>query len=196
MDERRAIKVLLRPQEIGAIRTDSRGDFGILICYDIEFPEVARVLAEAGAEILFVPSCTDGREGFCRVRYCAQARAIENQVYVSSRKHFRRRCPRSASGTVDSLLKCTVPEPIEADQIRSAALKWAAYNAKMGDLFMERDKYPVDSTEREAAAQAILALWVAEGSGYSTLLEVRQNWRLPDRWDMLGSGMRGRTFED
>ena len=40
-------------------------------------------MAEAGAEILFVPSCTDGREGFCRVRYCAQARAIENQVYVA-----------------------------------------------------------------------------------------------------------------
>jgi hypothetical protein len=40
-------------------------------------------MAEAGAEILFVPSCTDGREGFCRVRYCAQARAIENQIYVA-----------------------------------------------------------------------------------------------------------------
>ena len=44
---------------------------------------MARVMAEAGAEILFVPSCTDGREGFCRVRYCAQARAIENQIYVA-----------------------------------------------------------------------------------------------------------------
>ena len=38
---------------------------------------------QAGAEILFVPSCTDGREGFCRVRYCAQSLAIENQVYVA-----------------------------------------------------------------------------------------------------------------
>jgi predicted amidohydrolase/ribosomal protein S18 acetylase RimI-like enzyme len=54
----------------------------ILVCYDVEFPEAARVLAEAGAEILFVPSCTDDRQGFCRVRYCAQARAIENQIYV------------------------------------------------------------------------------------------------------------------
>ena len=54
------------------------GNIAILVCYDVEFPEVARVMAEAGAEILFVPSCTDGREGFCRVRYCAQARAIEN----------------------------------------------------------------------------------------------------------------------
>jgi predicted amidohydrolase len=58
------------------------GRIAILVCYDVEFPEAARVLAEAGAEILFVPSCTDNRQGFCRVRYCAQARAIENQIYV------------------------------------------------------------------------------------------------------------------
>jgi predicted amidohydrolase len=86
-------KVHLTPTESGPYQL-SRGhglylyhtDFGniaILVCYDVEFPEVARVMAEAGAEILFVPSCTDGREGFCRVRYCAQARAIENQVYVA-----------------------------------------------------------------------------------------------------------------
>jgi predicted amidohydrolase/GNAT superfamily N-acetyltransferase len=55
----------------------------ILVCYDVEFPEAARVLAEGGAEILFVPSCTDERQGFCRVRYCAQARASENQIYVA-----------------------------------------------------------------------------------------------------------------
>jgi predicted amidohydrolase len=55
----------------------------ILVCYDVEFPEAARVLAEAGAQIIFVPSCTDERQGFCRVRYCAQARASENQIYVA-----------------------------------------------------------------------------------------------------------------
>lgn len=61
-------------------------DFGavsILICYDIEFPELARLVCDAGADILFVPSSTDDRQGFWRVRYCAQARAIENQVYVA-----------------------------------------------------------------------------------------------------------------
>jgi predicted amidohydrolase/GNAT superfamily N-acetyltransferase len=61
-------------------------DFGriaILVCYDVEFPEAARVLAEAGARIIFVPSCTDERQGYCRVRYCAQARASENQIYVA-----------------------------------------------------------------------------------------------------------------
>jgi len=59
------------------------GKVGILVCYDVEFPEAARVLAEAGVQLLFVPSCTDERQGFCRVRYCAQARASENQIYVA-----------------------------------------------------------------------------------------------------------------
>ncbi|MEO8399652.1 MAG: carbon-nitrogen hydrolase family protein [Ignavibacteriaceae bacterium] len=54
----------------------------ILVCYDIEFPEAARIVPEAGAEIIFVPSTTDDRQGFLRVRYCCHARAIENQVYV------------------------------------------------------------------------------------------------------------------
>ena len=59
------------------------GSVGILICYDIEFPELARQVCEAGADMLFVPSSTDDRQGFWRVRYCAHARAIENQVYVA-----------------------------------------------------------------------------------------------------------------
>lgn len=59
------------------------GNIAILVCYDVEFPEAARVLAESGAQIIFVPSCTDERQGFCRVRYCAQARASENQIYVA-----------------------------------------------------------------------------------------------------------------
>lgn len=60
------------------------GDIAIVVCYDVEFPEAARILAEAGTQILFVPSCTDERQGFCRVRYCAQARASENQIYVAT----------------------------------------------------------------------------------------------------------------
>jgi predicted amidohydrolase/GNAT superfamily N-acetyltransferase len=55
---------------------------GVLICYDAEFPEASRYLADQGIEILFVPYCTDDRQGYSRVRYCCQARAIENQIYV------------------------------------------------------------------------------------------------------------------
>jgi len=60
-------------------------DFGkvaVTICYDVEFPEIARAAARLGAHVLLVPSCTDDRQGFLRVRYCSQARSIENQMYV------------------------------------------------------------------------------------------------------------------
>ncbi len=62
------------------LETD-RGRIAILICYDVEFPELARIAAGRGASILFVPFNTDNREGYLRVRYCAQARCIENHVY-------------------------------------------------------------------------------------------------------------------
>jgi len=48
----------------------------------VEFPELARAAARQGAQILVCPSCTDERQGFLRVRYCAQARAIENSMFV------------------------------------------------------------------------------------------------------------------
>lgn len=56
---------------------------GILVCYDVEFPETARYLSDHGAEVIFVPFCTDDRQSYLRVRYCAQARAVENQVYLA-----------------------------------------------------------------------------------------------------------------
>ncbi|MDR5866295.1 carbon-nitrogen hydrolase family protein [Halomonas koreensis] len=58
------------------------GRLGVLICYDSEFPLLARALVEAGAELLLVPSCTDTEAGYQRVRLSAQARAIEQQVAV------------------------------------------------------------------------------------------------------------------
>ena len=58
------------------------GRIAIQICYDVEFPELARIVAGKGADIIFVPFNTDERAGYLRVRTCAQARAIENQVYV------------------------------------------------------------------------------------------------------------------
>lgn len=58
------------------------GRIAIAICYDVEFPEIAREAARRGCNILVVPSCTDDRQGFLRVRYCAHARCIENHLYV------------------------------------------------------------------------------------------------------------------
>ncbi|MGG3890414.1 GNAT family N-acetyltransferase [Metabacillus fastidiosus] len=58
------------------------GKIAIQICYDIEFPELARIATDAGAKIIFTPFCTEDRQGYLRVRYCAQARAVENQIYT------------------------------------------------------------------------------------------------------------------
>ncbi|MCF8130014.1 MAG: bifunctional GNAT family N-acetyltransferase/carbon-nitrogen hydrolase family protein [Deltaproteobacteria bacterium] len=59
------------------------GKIGILICYDVEFPELSRLLAEKGMKILLVPFWTDTKNGYLRIRRCAQARAIENECYVA-----------------------------------------------------------------------------------------------------------------
>lgn len=66
---------------VNTIETDC-GTIGILVCYDSEFPELSRHLTDQGMKILFVPFCTDEKQGYNRVRYCCQARAVENQIYV------------------------------------------------------------------------------------------------------------------
>lgn len=68
--------------KLETIQTDC-GPIGVLICYDTEFPETARHLVDQGALIIFVPFCTDERQGYLRVRYCSQAIAVQNQCYVA-----------------------------------------------------------------------------------------------------------------
>jgi predicted amidohydrolase len=68
-------------QEIHVIETDF-GRMGVSICYDVQFPEVARLQAEQGVQLLVVPYLTDDRRGCSRVTTCARARAVENQIYV------------------------------------------------------------------------------------------------------------------
>lgn len=67
--------------ELKVFDTDE-GRIGILVCYDVQFPELPRMLAEQGMQILFVPYLTDTKSGYLRVRRCCQARAIENECYV------------------------------------------------------------------------------------------------------------------
>tara|TARA_R110002073_G_scaffold47130_3_gene128175 strand:- start:97 stop:1677 length:1581 start_codon:yes stop_codon:yes gene_type:complete len=68
-------------ERLEAIATDC-GPIGVVVCYDCQFPEVSRNLVDQGALILFVPFSSDERRGYLRVRYCCQARAVENQCYV------------------------------------------------------------------------------------------------------------------
>lgn len=67
---------------IKTFETDA-GKIGVLICYDVEFPELSRLLADEGMDILFVPFLTDTQNGYTRVRHCSMARAIENECYVA-----------------------------------------------------------------------------------------------------------------
>lgn len=59
------------------------GKIGVAICYDSEFPQIARRQVEKGADLILVPSCTDTRAGYHRVRIGCQARALENQCFVA-----------------------------------------------------------------------------------------------------------------
>ena len=59
------------------------GKVGVLIGYDVEFPELSRLLAEEGVQILFVPFHTNTQNEFIRIQQCARARAIENECYVA-----------------------------------------------------------------------------------------------------------------
>ncbi len=68
--------------KIKVIETDT-GKVGVLICYDVEFPELPRLLADQGMQVLFVPFLTDTQNAYNRVRLCSQARAIENECYVA-----------------------------------------------------------------------------------------------------------------
>ncbi|MBN2964241.1 GNAT family N-acetyltransferase [Sulfurospirillum sp. T05] len=67
--------------KLSVFETDT-GRIGVLICYDVEFPELSRLLAKHRVDILFVPYWTDTKNAYLRVRRCAQARAIENECYV------------------------------------------------------------------------------------------------------------------
>jgi predicted amidohydrolase len=64
------------------VELDGGLTLGVAVCYDSEFPLIARRLAVAGANVIAVPSCTDALAGYWRVRVAAQARALENQCYV------------------------------------------------------------------------------------------------------------------
>ncbi|AFZ66740.1 carbon-nitrogen hydrolase family protein [Deinococcus peraridilitoris] len=59
------------------------GRLGVNICYDSEFPHLARALAQSGADLLLVPSCTEAITGYHRVEIGSRARALENQMYTA-----------------------------------------------------------------------------------------------------------------
>lgn len=73
---------IIDPGEDARVFDTAVGRIGISVCYDCEFPLLVRRLAESGAGLILVPSCTDTLAGYHRVRIGCQARALENQCYV------------------------------------------------------------------------------------------------------------------
>ncbi|HSF95979.1 MAG TPA: carbon-nitrogen hydrolase family protein [Thermohalobaculum sp.] len=69
----------IRPGDQARVFDTALGRIAIAICYDAEFPLIARAMVEAGAQIILAPSCTEGLQGYWRVRIGAQARAMEGQ---------------------------------------------------------------------------------------------------------------------
>jgi len=56
---------------------------GLMICYDIRFPEYALETAEAGADVIFVPACFNQRTGPAHWELLFRARAADNQVFMA-----------------------------------------------------------------------------------------------------------------
>lgn len=57
------------------------GKIGIGICYDIRFPELARIMAQKGALILFYPGAFNMTTGPAHWELLFKSRALDNQVY-------------------------------------------------------------------------------------------------------------------
>jgi predicted amidohydrolase/GNAT superfamily N-acetyltransferase len=72
----------VRPGDRMQIFETPMARIAIQVCYDVEFPEYTRLLALAGVEVIFVPFSTDEKKAYNRIRYTAQARAVENYLYV------------------------------------------------------------------------------------------------------------------
>ena len=142
----------------------SLGRIGVLICYDGEFPLLARALVEAGAEILLVPSATETRAGFHRVRIGAQARALENQ------------CITVQAPTIGAAAWC---EPVEANTGRAG-------------IFGPPDRgWPEDGVLAEGAFDT--PGWVIADVGLSAVRQVRADGGVrthahwPEQWQRLST---------
>lgn len=86
-------KLIMTPFEVGwgvqpgsglQVFDTALGRIGVAICYDSEFPLLVRAQAEAGAELILIPSCTERVAGWSRVRTAALARALESQIATAT----------------------------------------------------------------------------------------------------------------
>lgn len=119
---------------------------GVVICYDSEFPLLSRALAEAGAEVLLVPCCTEGVAGYSRVRIGAMARALENQC-VSVQAPLVGLAPWCA-GVEDNTGRAGIFGPPDAGWPEDGVLAEGAMNAP-GWVVAEIDRAQIRATRTD-----------------------------------------------
>ncbi|MCG8402170.1 MAG: carbon-nitrogen hydrolase family protein [Firmicutes bacterium] len=57
---------------------------GVCICFDVRFPELARLMAMAGAQVIIVPAAFNMVTGPVHWELSMRMRAVDNQVYVAA----------------------------------------------------------------------------------------------------------------
>lgn len=124
------------------------GLLGISVCYDAEFPKHVRAQVEAGAWLVLVPSCTDTLHGFNRIRFAAQARALENQCYVAVVPTVGE-APWSAALDVNRGL-AAVFGPVDRGFPEDGVLAAGALDAP-GWVFAELDPARLEAVRRDGA---------------------------------------------
>ena len=71
-----------RPGASAVVAATPFGGLGMTVCYDLRFPQLYRALAQAGAELLAVPSAFTRQTGAAHWHVLLRARAIETGAYV------------------------------------------------------------------------------------------------------------------
>ena len=138
------------------------GRLGVSVCYDCEFPEGARRLAEDGMLIHAVPAWTETRRGFQRVRWSSLARAIENQIFVIH------------SSLVGDIGKEPIPESYGSSAIIAPSMAPFPMEAVLSESKLNEDDVIVEGLD-------IDALYASRKEGEVT------NWqdRDPSSWELL-----------
>ena len=115
-------------------------NLGLLICYDVEFPEAVRALALAGADLVVVPTALmQPYEAVANV--LVPARAFENQVYVAYANYCGREgdlsyCGRSsiAAPSAGAVAHANTEEMLLlGDLSKDTLAHWRALNTYLAD---------------------------------------------------------------
>jgi predicted amidohydrolase len=115
---------------------------GVTVCYDCEFPASGRALAESGVLVQCVPAYTETRRGFQRVRWCCQARAVENQIFVLH------------SSLVGSLGREPVPNAVGTSAVLAPSVEPFPESAVLAETTWNEEGAAIAELDFDALAQA------------------------------------------